>query len=222
MGGIEEHTRQHQPMTGPAERRILAWLAARMPERVGPDTLTTIGVIGSVVTFVGYVLTRVDAAYLWLASLGFVINWFGDSLDGTLARYRKKERPKYGFFVDHTVDAVSEALVFLGIGLSTYARLDAAALALIGYMMVSVYVYVRTAVDGVFKLSYGGFGPTELRILIVCVNTLVFFFGAPTFTVAGQTLSVLDAALLVVAAALFCVFAYSTLTHALRLARAGE
>jgi phosphatidylglycerophosphate synthase len=222
MEKIEDHRRQHQPITGPLERRALAWFASKTPARFGPDTMTLIGIVGSVVIFVGYALTRLDSAFLWLASAGFVLNWFGDSLDGTLARYRKAERPKYGFFVDHTVDAVSEALVFLGLGVSPYARFDIAALGLVGYLMLSVYVYVRTAVDGVFKLSYGGIGPTEMRIIVVLANTAIFFWGNPAFTVAGFQLSVLDAVLAIVAVGLVSVFVMSSLAHAVRLARIGE
>jgi phosphatidylglycerophosphate synthase len=222
MPAIEDHKRQHEPITGPLERRALRWLASKTPERYGPDTLTVIGIVGSLVIFGGYALTRLDPAFLWLASLGFVLNWFGDSLDGTLARFRKTERPKYGFFVDHTVDVGSEALVFLGLGVSPYARFDIACLGLIGYLMLSVYVYVRTAVDGVFKLSYGGVGPTELRIIVVLANTAIFFWGNPTFAVLGQTLSVLDAVLAFVAVALASVFVVVSLSHALKLRAVGK
>ena len=222
MPGIEKHERVLEPITGRVELRVLRWLASKTPERYGPDTLTVIGIVGSIVIFVGYWLTRFDSTFLWLASAGFVVNWFGDSLDGTLARYRKAERPKYGFFVDHTVDVGSEALVFLGIGLSPYARFDVACLGLVGYLMLSVYIYVRTAVDGVFKISYGGIGPTELRIIIILANTAIFFFGNPSFSFAGQTLTVLDGALLAVAAGLMSVFLVQATSHALRLRKVGE
>ena len=219
---IESHERVHEPLLGPLERPALQWLAARVPARFGPDTMTVIGIVGAAVIFAAYALTNVYPAFLWLANLGFVINWFGDSLDGTLARYRRAERPKYGFFVDHTVDALSEALVFLGLGLSPFVRFDVACMGLVGYLMLSVYIYVRTAVDGVFKISYGGVGPTELRVLIVLANTAIFFFGNPEIDFGVASATVLDLVVSVVAFGLFAVFLTSVLLHALRLARLGE
>ena len=105
MADKESHKRVNDILLGPIERPALNWLAAHMPAWMTPDGLTIIGVIGAVIILVSYGLSNLEPAFLWLASFGFFVNWFGDSLDGTLARYRKIERPKYGFFVDHTVDA---------------------------------------------------------------------------------------------------------------------
>ncbi len=110
MSQMKPHQRVNDILLGPLERPALAWLAAHMPAWVSPDTLTGIGVLGAVIIFLSYSLSNVHSGFLWLASLGFVINWFGDSLDGTLARYRRCERPKYGYFIDHTVDAFNEFL----------------------------------------------------------------------------------------------------------------
>ena len=109
-----------------------------MPAWMSPDLLTLIGILGAVIIFAGYALTKVNSIFVWLASIGFVVNWFGDSLDGTLARYRKIERPKYGFFVDHTVDAFSQLLIFVGLGLSIYVSFSVAALALTGYLLMII------------------------------------------------------------------------------------
>jgi len=110
------HTRVNHGLLTPLERPALAWLSERMPAWVSPDLLTALGFLGSLVIFAGYVLTSIDVRFMWLASFGLVINWFGDSLDGTLARFRKIERPRYGYFIDHAVDSVAEALVFIGLG----------------------------------------------------------------------------------------------------------
>jgi phosphatidylglycerophosphate synthase len=225
---IKRHTRVNQMLLGPLERPALQFLARTAPPWVTPDVLTAIGVAGSLLCFVGYWLTQRDAAWLWVVNLGLIINWYGDSLDGTLARFRKIERPKFGFYIDHTVDAVAEFLTIIGIGLSPYLRLDVAAFALIGYLLMSVHVYVRTCVDGVFKISYGAIGPTELRIIVFLVNATVFFaedwFLAPVVRDAGVlgTLRPFDIVGLVLAVALSLVFLVASAQHAVRLARAGE
>lgn len=219
MSDIEKHQRVNDILLGPLERPALQWLAAHMPPWVNSDILTIIGILGSVVIAVSYWLTNYNRNFLWLASLGFVINWFGDSLDGTLARYRKRERPKYGFFVDHTVDAFSEVMIFLGLGLSPYFRFELASLALIGYLLVSVLVYVRTCVVGKFVISYGRFGPTEIRVIAILVNTFIFYFGAPPISILGLTLNSLDAVLAIVTVILFGIFIVTTIREAIELAK---
>jgi phosphatidylglycerophosphate synthase len=176
----QNHTRINDTLLGNIEKKALLWLAARMPAWVVPDTLTLLGLLASFIIFLSYSLTFYDKAFLWLASFGFLLNWFGDSLDGTLARYRKIERPRYGFFVDHMIDSVSEALIFIGLGFSPYLRFDLALLALISYMLLATYVYLVTYVNGVFRISFARLGPTETRVLAILANTWVFFAANPT------------------------------------------
>jgi phosphatidylglycerophosphate synthase len=192
MRDIHSHHRVLDTFTGPVERPVLHWLAARMPAWVTPDHLTAIGVIGGLVILCGYWLTSIDRNFLWLVNLGFVLNWFGDSLDGTLARYRKIERHRYGFYIDHTVDVFNEVLVFLGLGISPYVRFDLACLALIGYLMLSVIAFIDTCVSGEFKLSYGRLGPTEARLLAIGANLMVYIAGNPTVTLLTIELTVYD------------------------------
>jgi phosphatidylglycerophosphate synthase len=226
MGEVEpdigSHQRVNDILLGPLERPALAWLAARMPSWVTPDILTGIGVAGSAVIFLGYVLTHVHRGFLWMASLGFVINWFGDSLDGTLARYRDIQRPRYGFFIDHTIDALSEYLIFIGLGLSPYVRFEIACLALIGYLLLSVLTYVRTCVDGVFKISYTKLGPTEMRVITIMANTLIFFIGNPTFQLPFGATTVYDVIVAVIAAVLTIAFLVSTIQQARQMAAEGH
>jgi phosphatidylglycerophosphate synthase len=219
MSDIKDHERINDILLGPLERPALQWLAAHMPAWMTPDILTGIGTFGAVVIAVSYWLTNYNEWLLWLASLGFVINWFGDSLDGTLARFRKIERPKYGFFIDHTVDALNETIIFLGFGLSPYLRFEIACLALIGYLLMSVLVYVSTAVSGVFKISYGKLGPTEIRAIAILINTFIFFFGNPTINLPTGRTGVVDLAALVVALALFLIFIGSSLQQAKQLSK---
>jgi archaetidylinositol phosphate synthase len=222
MAELKPHTRVVDILLGPLERPALQWLAAHMPAWMNPDILTGIGILGSILIFASYCLSHLSAGFVWLASLGLVINWFGDSLDGTLARYRKIERPKYGFFVDHTVDAFSEMLVVLGLGLSPYVRFDVACIALIGYLLLSVLVYVRTYVQGVFQISYGKLGPTEVRVIIMILNALMFFVGTPTVTLSFGVFSIFDLAVAGIAAILFLIFFVSTIQQAMELAALGE
>ena len=181
MNKVEDHKRENKILLGFLERPALQWMAARLPNWVTPDILTGIGIGASVLIFVSYILTNVNPNYLWLASLGFVLNWFGDSLDGTVARYRKIERPRYGFLVDHSVDALSAVLIFLGLGLSPYVDLVVASLAVISYLLISIMVYLITYVTGVFNITSAYIGPTEIRLLAIIVNTVIFLSGEVTF-----------------------------------------
>jgi len=192
MPDIESHKRVLDTFTGPIEKPALRWMAARLPAWVTPDIVTIIGVFGAIVVFFSYWLTNLNPAFLWLATLGFVINWFGDSMDGTLARIRHIERPKYGFYIDHSVDAYNEILIFVGLGLSPYVRFDLACLALIGYLLLSILVYLRTCVKGEFTISYGKLGPTEARLVAIAANTIVFFMGNPVVGLFSFQLSVFD------------------------------
>lgn len=223
MADIKKHQRVNNMLLGSLERPALQWLVARMPAWVTPDVLTGIGVAAAVMIFAGYWLTNLSPWWLWFVNLGFVLNWFGDSLDGTLARFRKIERPKFGFYIDHTVDAVAEFLTIIGIGMSPYLRLDIAAFALIGYLLVSVHVYVRTAVDGVFKISYAFIGPTEMRVIIMLVNTAIFFRGNPKVTLpyVGQTTG-FDVVGVFLAIGMGIAFLISSTKEAVRLAREGK
>ncbi len=193
-----------------------------MPGWVTPDVLTGIGIVGAALTFAGYWLSGSAAAFLWLASFGLVVNWFGDSLDGTLARHRRIERPKFGFFIDHTVDAVSESLVVFGLGLSPYVSFEVAAVALIGYLLMSVLVYVRTYVTGEFRLSYGKVGPTEVRLILILFNAVLFFVGVRTVRLWFGEVIVYDLAIGALGAALIGVFLVSTFREAKRLSKVGE
>ncbi len=230
MNDIAKHKRVNDILLGPLERPALRWLAAHMPAWITPDRCTLIGVLGAAGIMISYALSNYNRNFLWLASLGFVVNWFGDSLDGTLARYRRIERPVYGFYIDHTVDALNETMIFLGLGLTPFIRFDIACLALIGYLLLSVLVFVRTCVVGEFKISYGKLGPTEIRVLAVLLNTAMFFGGVRTLSwslgdmgpVTGSlTFSPYDLLGAALALILFVFFIVTASQEAVRLARAG-
>lgn len=217
MADIRTHRRILDTFTAPYERPLLQALAARLPAWVTPDILTGVGVGGALIIFLGYWLSGMNPAFLWLASLGFVVNWFGDSLDGTLARFRRIERPVYGFYIDHSVDAFVEILIFLGLGFSPYVRFDLACLALIGYLLLSVLVYIRTCVKGEFTISYGRLGPTEARLIGISANTLVFFIGNPSLYLFGLSLRVYDWVAAMIIVLLFGIALLTTLRQAMLL-----
>lgn len=155
-----------------AEKRVLVWLAQRQPRWVSSDGLTAIGVAGAIIVALGYILSNYHIGWLWLASLGFVINWYGDSLDGTLARVRGPERSIYGFFLDHNVDGITMAIMCVGAGLSGMLSLYIAMAVLAVYLMLSISVYINAHLKNEFKLSYVSMGPTEFRLIMIVVNTL--------------------------------------------------
>src|SRR5438309_8173647 len=140
------------------ERRILQALAARVPRSIRSNHLTALGTIAAAGAGAAYALTHYSPAWLWVASLMLVINWLGDSLDVTLARVRGTQRPKYGYYVDHVVDASSTTVIGLGIGLSPYVNLGLTVGLVVVYLALSINVYVESSVFGVFKISYGRIG----------------------------------------------------------------
>ena len=149
------------------ERRILNWLCSILPQWVTPDKLTSLGVFGAVATFIGYAASGFSKTWLWLAIIGYFLQWFGDSLDGSLARYRRIERPSYGYFIDHSCDGLVTLLILGGMGFSPFVRVDVAMFAVVGYLLLSLHAYLAARVLGEFKLSYGIAGPTELRFLLI-------------------------------------------------------
>lgn len=153
------------------ERTLLRWMAARLPGWVTPNHLTGLGVFAALGTAAGYTLSALQPAWLWLASAMIALNWFGDSLDGTLARVRKIERPKYGYYLDHAVDGFNTAVIGVGIGLSPYITLELALVVVILYLLLSINIYLESQVFGVFDMGYGIFGPTEVRIILILANT---------------------------------------------------
>jgi archaetidylinositol phosphate synthase len=185
QGRVERVQRSNSGLLEPFETPALRWLAARTPDQVTPNVLTAIGFLGALGVFASYALSVSHPALLWLASAGLFINWLGDSLDGTLARYRGIERPRYGFYLDNAIDVPEQLLLALGLALAGIFRIELAFLALIVFYMMSILTLIRAKTMGEFTLAYVGLGTTELRILIAAINALVFFFPPQPFDVLG-------------------------------------
>ena len=168
----EQSKRIQTSLLNGAEKKVLVWLAERQPRWMTSDILTGIGVVGAIIVAVGYFLSNYHIGWLWLASLGFVINWYGDSLDGTLARVRNTQRPIYGFYLDHNIDGITMAIMCIGAGLSDMLNLYIAMAVLAVYLLLSISVYINAHLKGDFKLTYAGMGPTEFRLIMIVVNTL--------------------------------------------------
>ena len=163
-------TREKTFLLARPEARALEWIARRLPARVKPDHLTALGVLAAFGIAAAYLLSNRDPVWLWAASALLVVHWLGDSLDGTLARVRRAERPTYGYYLDHLVDAVATAVIGLGLGLSPYLLLATGLAIVIAYLVLSINTYLETQVFGVFSLGYGRFGPTEARVGLIALN----------------------------------------------------
>ncbi len=227
MNGSANHTRVNNIILGYLERPTLKWLAVHSPRWMNPDMYTAIGAAGSFVALIGYLLSRFNPVYFWLATLGFLVNWYGDSLDGTLARHRHIERPVYGYFVDHVIDAVSQVLFLVGLGISPYVTFSVASLTLVAFLLMSSLVFLRTAVVGEFKISYGMLGPTEARALAILLNTAMFFFGRQVWHVGlgllgDMSINPYDLSIGAIGVLLLYFFVSTALQESIRLARAGR
>ncbi len=201
------------------ERWALPRMARRLPGWVTPDMLSVVGLIAAVVIAASYLLTHVSLYWLWVASAGFLLHWWADSLDGTLARVRNIQRERYGFFVDHQCDAISALLIFIGLGLSPLMPLVVALLLLAGYYLMMILVNLVTITRDVFKISFGALGPTEARLAMIAINTLVVALGNPLFHLGPIEITLFGAIGGLGALGLFATYAVSSLIERAKLAR---
>jgi phosphatidylglycerophosphate synthase len=166
VAGTGVHVREHLAVTAALEKRVLVWLAQRMPARMNSDHLTIIGALGMVGAAAAFAAAGWNRAALLLVPVFLAVNWFGDSLDGTLARVRGHQRPRYGYYVDHVVDLFNATVLFAGMAVSGLMHPLLALALLVGYLLLCAESFLATHAVGVFRISFSGFGPTELRILL--------------------------------------------------------
>jgi phosphatidylglycerophosphate synthase len=183
-------TRDARSLTAGAEKRLLVWIARRLPSWVQPDHLTALGCAGYLLGAVAYWLSGSEPLFLLAVNLGLLVNWFGDSLDGTLARVRERQRPRYGFYVDHLLDAAGIAVLLAGLALSGLVHPLLAAALLVAYLLFSVHVALAAASGGVFQIAYGGIGGTELRLMLGALNLALLQW--PSLELFGRSVRVLD------------------------------
>lgn len=207
------------------EKKALIWIAKRLPRWVTSDMLTAVGTLGALVVAIGFALSGRSIQWLWLSSAGLVVNWFGDSLDGTLARVRNCQRPIYGYYVDHTVDCVNEGLMFIGAGLSPFLHLEFALLAFAIYLVLTINVSINAHLKGEFRLTYIKLGPTEFRLIIIIANTLLIAIPVLTairhsYTLLGHsiTMRILDYVAVVIITIMSLIYIVTTISDARKYA----
>jgi archaetidylinositol phosphate synthase len=208
---FQEATRIQQSLVTSAEKKALQWLAQRTPRGVDSDHLTMVGAIGMFLAGVSYALARYSRYGLLLSCLFLGVNWLGDSLDGTLARYRNRQRPRYGFYVDHVIDCLGVTILLAGMGISGYMRPITAVWLLVSYLLLSSEIFLATYALARFRMSYLHFGPTELRILLCIGNLYVFFH--PSMHPLGLDFSLFDCGAVIGATGMLTITVISFIRH---------
>ena len=171
VGAVFSNARRVQvSFVAEAEKRALLWMAERTPLWINSDQLTVVGFLGQVAAGVCYVLAQGNRYFLLAGIVCLAVNWLGDSLDGTLARYRQRQRPRYGFYIDHIVDSLGAVALMGGVALSGYMHPWIAVGLLVAFLVLSIQSYLAAYTLGEFRLSFWSFGPTELRILLAVGN----------------------------------------------------
>ena len=203
--------RVHNALTAKLEKRLLTWIALRMPAAIGPDHLTALGFAAQILAGGAYALSSRDGRFLWVVNLFLAVNWFGDSLDGTLARVRNRQRPRYGFYVDHIADTFGAFGLMAGLGCSGYVHWEIAAGMLVCFYALSIESYLATYTIGRFHLSHGLFGPTEIRILLAVGNILVLSY--PYAMIAGYRILSFDVGGAVAIAGMAVMVLYAAIRH---------
>jgi len=218
--GFVSATRIQESFVAGLERNTLAYLAARMPSSISSDQLTILGFVSQCSAGICYALARSNPETLLVGILCLALNWLGDSLDGTLARVRHRERPRYGFYVDHISDTVAASFLMGGLAVSGYIHPGVALGMLIAFLMLSIEAYLATYTLGRFRLSYWKFGPTEIRILLAVGNLALLYH--PRIELLKRQVLLFDVGGMVAIVGMAGMFFASTIQHTARLYRQEE
>ena len=212
------HVREHRSILAAPEKRLLIFIAERLPKAINSDHLTTLALVAMGMAGAAFAAARWDRRALWLVVAALALNWFGDSLDGTLARVRRAERPRYGFYVDHVLDIAGTTLLCAGLACSPFMTPAIALALLIAYLLVAGEVFLATAAHGVFRMSVGGIGPTELRIILAA--GAIALLRNPHVSIGSLTVRLFDVGGAVAAAGLLAAFTAAVVRNATALATA--
>jgi len=215
---FQDAERKQLSFLAKTEKRVLVWLAHRTPAWVNSDHLTVLGFVAMIAAGLCYWAASRDRRALLGVIVALAVNWFGDSLDGTVARVRGRLRPRYGFYVDHIADAIGTFFLMGGLALSGYMNPFIALGLLIAYFLLSIEVYLTTYVLGAFHLSFWHFGPTELRLLLCAGNVALFY--RPVVRLAGHRFLLFDMGGAIGICGMALMLIWSALRHAILLYRA--
>ena len=215
---FKDALRFQESFTAAAERKVLAWLAVRLPARVNSDHLTLLGFVAMFLAGASYAAARTNRVGLLLATFFLALNWFGDSLDGTLARLRNRQRPRYGFYVDHMIDTFGGFFLMGGLAISGFIDWRVALGMFVAFLMLSVEVYLAAYSVGIFQLSFAKFGPTEIRILLALGNVALWFH--PEERIFGSSYRIFDVGGIIAIAGMAMMLVVSTIFNTMKLYRA--
>src|SRR3989475_12345153 len=215
--GFQQAERAQLSILSKLEKRCLVWMAERMPTRINSDHLTVLGATGMFLAGLCYWYARWNRLGLLLVILFLAVNWFGDSLDGTLARVRNRQRPRYGFYVDHIVDSFGAIFLIGGLGMSGYMTGTVALVLIIAYFLLAIEIYLATYTIGIFRLSFGVWGPTELRI-VLAIGSFVLLY-KPIVTVAGRHYLLCDVSGVIAIIGLISIAIINSIRNTIRLYR---
>ena len=215
--GFVNAVRRNGSVTAAAEKRLLVWMAERVPAWVSSDGLTLLGFGAQIAAGACYALARYDRRWLALGIWCIVLNWLGDSLDGTLARVRQKQRPRYGFYVDHMVDAFGSIALMAGLGISGLVHWPVAVAMLVGFLLLAGESFLATYTLGRFEMSQGMFGPTEIRLLLIAGN--IALMRTPFVTVFGHQWLLFDIGGVIAVMGMFGMAVWVSLRHTAELYR---
>jgi archaetidylinositol phosphate synthase len=209
--------RVNESLTAAVERRALQWMAERASAWVSLDQLTVLGLCAQVGAGIFYALWRYNRYALLLVIVCVVLNWVGDSLDGTLARVRRQQRPRYGFYVDHMVDVFGTLALMAGLGCSGLLHWQTAIAMLVGFLVLSSESYLATYTLSRFEMSQGPFGPTELRLLMIAGN--IALLRSPYSVIFGHRFLLFDVGGVIAAVGMFAMGIVVTVRHTVQLYR---
>jgi len=212
---FKDAERKQLSMLASMEKRTLVWLAHRLPPWINSDHLTLLGFVAMFAAGACYWLASYNRRALLGVIVALVVNWFGDSLDGTVARVRNRLRPRYGFYVDHVTDAIGTSFLMGGLALSGYMTPYIALGLLIAFLLLSIEVYLTTYTIGSFHLSFWSFGPTELRVLL-CIGNIALFW-LQTVTIAGHRLLLFDVGGAVGICGMLAMLVWAAVRHTVQL-----